>query len=289
MFGTNFVFYSYTLKKTLMKTKKIIAAMAIILVAFGFTKQEVPQVSETENTSLLRKVEHNAFKAGEVLEYRLHYGVINAGVAKLEVKKFDKKIAGRDVYHVVGTGSSKGAFDWFFKVRDRYETFLDVDGVFPWMFVRDVNEGGYKINQTYKFSQIQNKVDNGEGKSFEAPTGIQDMLSAFYYARSIDYSKAKKDEIFTIWSFVDDEIWPLKIRFKGRETIKVGGQKYKAMKFCPVVQEGRLFEDEDDVSVWISDDENKIPLLAQGKVLVGAVKFELTKASGLANPIAKVE
>jgi hypothetical protein len=272
-----------------MKTRNFILLSLVVLAFFGFTKQDIPQISENESTTDLRKVNNKAFQAGEILQYRLHYGAINAGVAQLEVKKMDKKIAGREVFHIVGFGRTKGAFDWFFKVRDRYETFLDVDGVFPWMFVRDVNEGGYKIKQKYTFAQNKNKVDNGEGKTFDAPNGVQDMLSAFYYARSIDYSNAKKGEIFTIWSFVDDELWPLKIRYLGKDQIKISGQKYKAIKFCPVVQEGRLFKDEEDVSVWISDDENKIPLLAQGKVLVGSVKFELTSAKGLANPLAKVK
>jgi hypothetical protein len=271
-----------------MKTKNYILIFSFLFIFFGFTKNTNPQV-ENRSPSNLRSINHNAFKNGEKLEYRLHYGLINAGTAKLEVNKLDKKIAGREVYHIVGSGKTKGAFDWFFKVRDRYETFLDVDGVFPWMFVRNTNEGGYKINQTYKFAQANNKVDNGEGKSFKTPDGIQDMLSSFYYARSIDYSKAKIGEAFTIWSFVDDEIWPLKIRYMGKDEIKVSGQKYKAMKFHPVVQEGRLFENEEDVTVWISDDENKIPLLAQGKVLVGSVKMELTKAEGLANPSSKIK
>ncbi len=276
------------LKLKQMKTKILITAIALLAILVGFSEQDLPEITENNSTKL-RNLNNNAYKAGEVLNYRLHYGVINAGTAKLEVKKMDKKIAGREVYHIVGTGRSRGAFDWFFKVRDRYDTYMDVDGVFPWLFVRNINEGGYKKEQTYKFAQTKNKVDNGKGKTFEAPSGVQDMLSSFYYARSIDYSKAKANEVFTIWSFVDDELWPLKIRFLKRETIKVGGNKYKAMKFCPVVQEGRLFKNEGDVSVWISDDENKIPLMAQGKIFVGSVKFELTKASGLANPLAKVE
>jgi Protein of unknown function (DUF3108) len=271
-----------------MKTKIIILAFAIIGIfsAFNYTNQKLINI---EDTSKLRSIKHNAFKGGEFLEYRLHYGIINAGKATLKVNKMDNKMSGRELYHIVGSGKTKGAFDWFFKVRDTYETYLDVDGVFPWMFVRDVNEGGYKINQTYKFAQTKNKVDNGEGKSFKTPHGIQDMLSAFYYARSIDYSKAKPGEIFTIWSFVDDEIWPLRIRYMGKKEIKVSGTKYRAMKFHPVVQEGRLFKSEEDVTVWISDDENKIPLLAQGSVLVGSIKMELTKAIGLSNPSAIVK
>jgi hypothetical protein len=272
-----------------MKTLKIFLSIVLLSVVFAFNRQDqLPKQEETGNTNL-RSIKHHAYQPGEVLEYRLHYGLVNAGVAKLEVNSMENKIAGREVYHIVGTGRSKGAFDWFFKVRDRYETYMDAEGAFPWMFVRDVSEGGYKIKQKYKFMQKKKKVDNGKGKTFEAPEGIQDMLSSFYYARTIDFKKAKEKEIFTIWSFVDDEIWPLRIRFMGRETIKVSGKKYKAMKFHPVVQEGRLFENEEDVTVWISDDENKIPLLAQGKVLIGSVKMELTKYSGLANPIAKVK
>jgi hypothetical protein len=270
------------------KTTITILTVATAFVFFSFTKQETPSV-ETEKSPTLRSINNSAFKAGEKLEYRLHYGIINAGTAKLEINPLTQKISGRDIYHIVGSGRSKGAFDWFFKVRDTYETYLDVDGVFPWMFVRDINEGGYKKQQTYKFAQSNNKVDNGKGKSFEAPHGVQDMLSAFYYARSIDYSKAKEGEIFTIWSFVDDELWPLKIRYLGKDQIKVSGDKYKALKFCPVVQEGRLFENEEDVTVWISDDANKIPLLAQGKVLIGSVKMELSKATGLANPSARID
>jgi len=271
-----------------MKTITLTLSSVAIVVLFSFTKQNTPQVN-TEEVPTLRSINHNAFVAGEQLEYRIHYGVINAGTAKLEVKPLNKKIAGREVYHIVGSGKSKGAFDWFFKVRDRYETYLDVDGVFPWMFVRDINEGGYKKQQTYKFAQKTHKVDNGKGQTFEIPSGAQDMLSSFYYARSIDFTNAKKNEIFTIWSFVDDEVWPLKIRFLGKDEIKVSGDKYRAMKFCPVVQEGRLFENEEDVTVWISDDENKIPLLAQGKVLFGSIKMELTKAQGLANPSARIK
>lgn len=274
-----------------MKSKYLIFGLVVLAIFSAFITQEqeaAAQITEPKNNEL-RNIDVTAFKPGEVLEYRLHYGVINAGIARLEVNKFDKKIDGREVFHIVGTGQSKGAFDWFFKVRDRYETVFDAEGAFPWAFLRDVNEGGYKIKQNYKFAQKQNKVINEKGVEFTAPEGIQDMLSSFYYARTIDFTHAKVGEIFTIWSFVDDEIWPLKIKFAGRETVKVEGSKFRAMKFHPVIQTGRLFKNETDVSVWISDDINKIPLLAEGKVMVGSVKMELTSYKGLAGPISKVD
>ncbi|GIV41017.1 MAG: hypothetical protein KatS3mg034_0327 [Vicingaceae bacterium] len=275
--------------KTSMKIKLV--SLTFLVFFMSFTMQNDPGMgdgNENEAAKQLRKIKHHTFQPGEVLEYRLHYGFVEAGTARLEVKKYDKKIFGREVYHVVGTGRSRGAFDWFFKVRDRYETYLDAQGVFPWYFVRRVNEGGYIINQDYKFYQHKQIVDNGEGKTFQVPVAVQDMLSAFYFARTIDFSNAQPGQIYTIEAFVDDELWPLKIKFMGRETVKVDGVKYRCLKFHPVVQQGRIFSSEEDLNVWVTDDDNKVPVLAEAKILVGSIKMEVTKMENLANPVAIV-
>ena len=272
--------------KNLKTTQLFTGIFAIALVVFfsAYQQNDLPTVNYDGNTSL-RTVENKAFKAGEVLEFRLHYGFVNAGVAKIEVNKLDKKIANRDIYHIVGTGKTVGATDWFFKVRDRYETFLDAEGVFPWMFVRDINEGGYKKKQKYQFLQTKKKVETHKGEVYETPEGIQDMLSSFFYARTLDYSKSKEGDVITIWTFVDEEVWPLKIRYMGKDQVKVGKTTYNALKFHPVTQKGRIFKHEEDVSFWISDDENKIPLMIEAKILIGALKAELTNAEGLASPL----
>jgi hypothetical protein len=277
-----------------MKTKLLLISLPLAIVAIGnsaFKQQnrlEFAQLPETNEVNKLRTINYTAFKPGEVLEYRLHYGVIDAGTARLEVKSSKLNVSGREVLHIVGTGQSRGAFDWFYKVRDKYETFIDEKGVFPWLFVRRVNEGGYKINQDYKFLQAQKKVDNGKGDMFDVPEGIQDMLSAFYYARTLDFSDAKIGDIFTISAFVDDEVFPLKIKYGGIETIKVGKTNFNCMKFHPVVQQGRIFSKEDDLTAWITNDKNKIPVMAQAKVLVGSIKMEITNYEGVANPMAIV-
>ncbi len=229
-----------------------------------------------------------AFKEGEVLAYRLHYGIIDAGVAILEVKPAIMEISGRQVYHVVGNGYSKGTFDWFFKVRDRYETFIDKDAMVPWMFVRRVDEGGVKFSQDYVFNHYTKKVDVGAGEKYDVPVGIQDMLSAFYAARNLDFSEAKEGDVFALNSFIDKELWPVKMRFIGRETIKCEIGTYKCLKFAPIVQKGRVFKSEEDLTVWITDDKNHIPLRAQAKILVGSVKMDITSASNLANESSKV-
>lgn len=269
----------------------VTAAAAGILLAglSAFKPQEklaFAQTPDATDYNKLRNIQYNAFKPGEVLEYRVHYGLIDAGTARLELKKSEVSVGGREVFHAVGTGQSRGAFDWFYKVRDRYETYMDAKGVFPWLFVRRINEGGFKASQDYKFLQTQNKVDNGKGDMFSTPEGVQDMLSAFYYARTIDYSQAKVGDVFTIPAFVDDEVYPLKMKFGGYEKIKIGKETFDCMKFHPVVQQGRIFKKEDDLTAWITNDKNKIPVLAQAKILVGSIKMELTSYEGLANPVA---
>lgn len=254
-------------------------------------EQQLEQVIEQYSiiTKELPTKKNNAFKAGEILSYKLHYGIIDAGVAILEVKPEMLDVSGRKVLHVVGNGYSKGTFDWFFKVRDRYETFIDKDALLPWMFVRRVNEGGVIINQDYTFNHYTNKVDVGQGEKVDVPEGTQDMLSAFYAARNLDLSQVKEGDVFTINSIVDKEIWPLKIRYVGKDVIKTELGKFKCLKFRPIVQKGRIFKREDDLNVWISDDENRVPLRAQAKLLIGSVKLDITNTQNLANSPALIQ
>ncbi len=232
---------------------------------------------------------NEAFKEGEILSYRLHYGLIDAGVAVLEVSPQVMDVSGRKVYHIIGNGYSKGTFDWFFKVRDRYETFIDKDALLPWMFVRRVNEGGYIINEDYKFNHYTNKVDVGKEDKVDVPQGTQDMISAFYAARNLDLSNAKEGDIFTINSIVDKEIFPLKIRYVGKEQISCDIGTFNCVKFRPIVQKGRIFKREDDLNVWITDDKNHVPLRAQAKLLVGSVKLDIISAKNLANTTSEVK
>jgi hypothetical protein len=231
----------------------------------------------------------DAFKRGEVLNFRLHYGVIDAGVASLAVTQDVKEIGGRKTFHIVGLGSSKGAFDWFYKVRDRYETYIDEKALVPWIFVRRVNEGGYKIEQDYVFNHFNEKVNVGKGEVYDIEPNMQDMLSAFYHARNMDLSNAKINETYEIKCFMDKEVWPLKIKFIGREVIDTEIGKIRCLKFRPIVQKGRVFKNEEDLNVYISDDKNHIPIRGQADVLVGSIKMDITSYSGLANPLAIVK
>lgn len=279
-------------KNVIMKRLITLLFIALLFSISASAKGQGQKGTEKEKESTAsfayRKVNNKAFQEGEFLKYKLAYGIISAGEATLEVKKLDRKIKGRNVLHVVGRGYSISAFDWFFKVRDKYETYIDEEGVFPWLFVRRIEEGGYKKEQDYKFFQNKEKVvDVRKKKEYTVPHGIQDMLSSFYYARTIDFSNAKKGDIFQFESFVDGEVYPIRIKYAGKKTIKVDKGKFECLVFNPAVQEGRIFEEDDDLTVYITNDENKIPVLAKAKVLVGSIRMELVDYKNIANPIAK--
>jgi hypothetical protein len=159
----------------------------------------------------------------------------------------------------------------------------------PWMFVRRVYEGGVVINQDYTFNHYTNKVDVGEGEKVDVPEGTQDMISAFYSARNLDLSNAKEGDVFLINSIVDKEIWPMKIRYVGKDEINTEIGKFKCLKFRPIVQKGRIFKQEDDLNVWISDDKNHVPLRAQAKLLIGSIKLDIVSVKNLANPTSEVK
>ena len=278
-----------------MKNRKHI--LTLILLAGVFCMLNVgAQIIQPKQVTLedqpiveLPTVDQSAFKVGEKLTYRLHYGFIDAGEATVEVKSTDYTRLGREFFHVVGKGRSLGAFSWFFKVKDRYESYMDQESLMPWRFVRRIEEGKYKKSQDYVFYQHRKAVDNGQGQVYEIPIGVQDMISSFFYARTLDFSQAKEGDTFVVQTFMDDELFDLKVKYLGKETISLRKGKFRCMKFVPVVQEGRIFKDSEDLQVWITDDENKIPILAKAEILVGSIKMEVVDYEGLAHDISKVD
>lgn len=265
---------------------KKILMLIVLIIGFNYKTYNASYANNQEYLHF-RKIKNDSFKIGEKLTYRMHYGIIDAGEAVLEVQESKIRAKGRKLFKVVGIGRSIRAFDWFFKVRDRYESYIDTESIIPWFFIRRVNEGGFKIKQDYTLHQDLKYVDDGETK-IKTPENIQDMLSAYYYARTLDFQSAEIGDTFEFNTIVDEEIFPLKIKFLGREEIKIRSGKYKALKFCPIIQTGRVFKKEEDLTVWISDDKNKIPLYGKAKILFGSIKLEVVKYEGLLNPIAKL-
>nr|WP_315254290.1 DUF3108 domain-containing protein [uncultured Flavobacterium sp.] len=229
-----------------------------------------------------------AFASGEFFKFRVHYGLLNAGYATLEVK--DETLSGQPVFHVVGKGFSTGMTKFFFEVEDVYESYIDKDTRNPYRYVRKINEGGYTKNQEGFFNQRTNRIlvkdyKHKTEKAFDFPKNAQDILSSFYYLRNYpNINKIKAGESVIIDMFFDGEITKFKLKFIGREDIKTKFGIVSTMIFRPLVQSGRIFKEEESLTIWISDDYNKIPLRIKASLLVGALKADLEEYKGLNNP-----
>ena len=231
---------------------------------------------------------HKAFDTGEWFQFRIHYGVFTASYATLEVK--DDYINGKPVYHVVGTGKSSGFLSLFFKVEDYYETYIDKNEVKPYRFIRKINEGGYTKDIEINFDHDQNQalVHNKKHKTKETFTieeKVQDMMSSFYYLRNnIDPRSLKKGDSKVVNMFFDNENYKFKLKFLGREVIKSKMGKIACLKFRPYVQADRIFKEEESMTVWVSDDENRMPVKIKADILVGSIVADLDAFKGLKHP-----
>lgn len=231
-----------------------------------------------------RKIPNPAFTFGEVLKFRVHYGIITAGEAVLQVSRAPITVDSHGCYHFIGTGTSASSFDWFYKVRDRYETFVDTAGLFPWNFKRTIDEASFYDYTEVKFDPALKKAYE-KGKVYDVPEYCHDVLSAFYYARTLDFSNAKPGDIFTVQNFIDQKVFDLQVKYVGKEDIKCELGKFHAVKLEPLVQEGGVFLHKGQLFLWISDDKNRIPLMIEAGLIIGSIKVNLKYADGLKNPM----
>lgn len=240
-----------------------------------------PQTSTPNNE--FRVVENEAFKEGEKLTFDLNYGFVTAGVAVMEIPRI-KRISGREAYHVTFEVNSVPSFDMFYKVRDRYETYIDVEGLFPWRFEQHIREGGYTRDFSAFFDQRKGIAKTSEGE-YEIPLYVNDIMSAFYFARTFDYSSMKVNDIINLQNFYKDKVYDLDVKYLGKETIEVPAGKFECFIVEPLVREGGLFKHEGNIIIWLTDDELKLPVKVRTKIIVGHVEAKLTSYEGLAGKL----
>ncbi|MDR6969122.1 hypothetical protein J2X31_003149 [Flavobacterium arsenatis] len=229
-----------------------------------------------------------AFDVGEWFKFRMHYGIVNAGYATLEVKEAVRN--NKKVYHAVGKGWTTGMTKFFFKVEDTYESFFDKETGNPYQYVRNIDEGGYTKNQEGFFDNSKHTVlvkdyKNKSEKTIIIPANTQDILSTFYYLRNhptID--ELKVGESISIDMFFDDETTKFKLKYIGKEDLKTKFGTIPCMIFRPYVQAGRVFKEQESLTVWISDDDNKMPLRIKASLAVGSLKADLDGFKGLKYP-----
>jgi len=236
-----------------------------------------------------RSIPNSYFKRGEKLTFKIAFhslltGNLTAGTATLELAQENKQIGGRNTYHAIGYGRTRGIIEMFYQVEQRFESYIDEEALIPWYFSRRVRENKYTKNDNITFRH-RDKIAVSPTKVNFIPENVQDILSAFYYARCIDITGARPGKEFSVPFILDDSVYQSKIRFVGRETVKTRVGKFNCLKIKPMVATGYVFDDPYPVSLWITDDQNRIPILIESELSVGSVRMELTSYSGLANPI----
>jgi len=248
-----------------------IAAAVIVLTAVSAQKKE------------FRKLENDAFSAGEKLIFEVKYGFVTAGIAEMSVPKM-KRISGREAYYINFKVNSVPAFDPIYKVRDRYVTYMDKEGLFPWRFEQHIREGGFKKDFSAFFDQRRGKAKTSNG-SYDIPPDVNDIVSAFYFARTFDYAGMQPGAKIRLQNFYKDKVYPLDVVFRGKETITVKAGTFDCVIVEPLIVEGGLFKTEGNIIIWLSDDKLRIPVKVKTKIIIGSIDAELISYEGLSGEL----
>lgn len=227
-----------------------------------------------------------SFQAGEVITYKVFYNVIglyvDAGTASFTVT--NARLNNRTAYHIVGLGTSNPSYDWIFRVRDRYETYIDTATLKPMRFVRHVEEGGFRKDELVNFFHDEKQAISTKG-TYPINDCMQDVLSSIYFARNIDFSKYKIGDKIPFSMFLDDQVHNIYIRYLGKEVVKTRYGKFNAIKFKPMLIRGTIFEGGELMTVWVSNDFNRIPLRIESPITVGSVKVDMMGYRNLRYPL----
>jgi hypothetical protein len=233
-------------------------------------------------------IRNTAFQSGETTVYKVYYtlGVyIAAGEATFTLNL--EHLNNRAVYHIIGDGKTYSFYDNFFKVRDRYESFIDTANLQPLKFIRNVYEGGYKKYENVSFNQQTNTAITSDGV-FKVPNCVQDVLSSIYYARNIDFEKYQPGDKIPFNMFLDNETYSLYIRYLGKEEVKTKYGKFRAIKFRPLLIKGTIFSGGENMTVYVSDDANHLPLRVESPISVGSVKVDMMSYRNLRYPLTSL-
>jgi hypothetical protein len=253
-----------------------LAIFLLLICAFESTGQELPNVKEP------------VFQIGEQLGYKLRYGFITAAQANIRVESTDVKFDSKPVFHLVAEGRTAGSFDVFYKVRNRYDSYIDQKNLSPYLYTENIREANYRRSDKARFYQDQKRIVSNKG-TFKGDGQTFDVVSAYYFARSLDISKLTIGSKFSMDYFLDDGVTKLDVQYVGKERVKTALGTFNCLKFSPSIQPGRIFRKDSKLYVWITDDGNRIPVKAQVEILVGSVTLELVSAKGLKFPLTALK
>ncbi len=232
-----------------------------------------------------RYIEQDCLVPGERIEYRIHYGFINAGEAVLKIDEDIHQINNRPCYKVDIYGRTKGFFDMVTTVRDNWGTYLDTGAVVSQMFYQSIKEGNYRKKEVIEFDQVNNnaivhrihKKDSTliRKDTIGIPPNIQDLVSGYYYMRTFDFDTLTANQVFAITGFFDDTTYHVKVKYLGRDKVKTKLGEYNAFLLSPIMPKNSFFRGTNPIKAWISDDKFRIPLKIKAELLIGSLEIDV--------------
>ena len=242
-------------------------------------------VGSSEKQFKYRVVKQDCLSAGERMEYRVHYGFINAGEAVMTTDKKIHKVNNRSCYKVDVFGRTTGLFDMITTVRDNWGTYIDTSAVVSQMFYQSIKEGKYLKKEVIQFDQknhiaVVNRLDKKDStliRKDSIPTlpNMQDLVSGYYHMRTFNYDTMKEGQIFTVSGFFDDTTYHINVRFLGREKLKTKIGEFDSFLMSPIMPKNSFFRGQNPIKAWISNDKRRIPLKVKAELLIGSVEIDI--------------
>jgi hypothetical protein len=232
-----------------------------------------------------------AYSSGEKIQYTIFYNVlglyVNAGRADFSIQNTNWN--GSDAYTFTALGRSNGKYDWIFKVRDKYESIVDAKTLLPYQFTRQINEGGYHYSETLQFNQKARTVTSSKAPGvFKATDCTYDVVSAIYAARNINYANCQMNDKIYLNFFLEKELYPSYFKYLGKDVMTTRYGKFKVIKLAPLLVKGTIFKDGDKMVVWVTDDENHIPVRIETPIAVGSIKVDMVGYENLRHPLTSL-
>jgi hypothetical protein len=235
-----------------------------------------------DSVLVFRKMENRAFGVGERLVFEIAYGMIKAGTSTMGIPD-TVRVAGRPCYHIVTTAESNSFFSNIFKVRDRVESVMDIDGLFTWKFEKHLHEGKFKSDRYETYDPFLRKA-YAKSDTFDVPLYVQDILSSFYFSRTIPIEVGQSVDID---NFADGRVYPLRILVHRKEKVKVPAGTFNCIAVEPVLRNEGIFKQTGKLTIWVTDDSARMPVLMKSKIFIGSIDARLKQFSAGIRAISK--
>lgn len=240
-------------------------------------------------------VQNESFTKGEVLEYKMSYGIFTIGKGSTVIHDTYFKMNNRECFKVDVFGQTTGMVNWVADVNDQWGAYIDTVALLPHMTYRKIREGKYKKDEVITFNHATRKIEakvlnqkTGQFKEpeyFDAPPQVRDLIAGFMFMRTQDFSKIKVNDTIVVEGFFEDTVYKLKILYKGKETVRTKAGKFNAIVLKPLMPDNKLFNGENSITAWFSDDKNRIPIKISANMFIGSAGVELTSYAGVKNPL----